>query len=100
MNDLAGGAGGVLVPVAPFARAELPCAQSDPARFPDSVDVQIPHRPTVVGWVRESPHCSSRWFRPGQIRAPHSWANPWSLRGGQLPITPLAPTAGGEFTDG
>src|ERR1700730_5312962 len=48
MNDLAGGAGGVLVPVAPFARAELPRAQSDPAHFPDSVDVQIPHRPTVV----------------------------------------------------
>src|ERR1700730_16508789 len=48
MNDLTGGAGGVTVPVAPFARAELPCAQSDPAHFPDSVDVQIPHRPTVV----------------------------------------------------
>src|ERR1700726_1483996 len=92
MNDLAGGAGGVLVPVAPFARAELPGAQSDPARFPDSVDVQILHRPTVAVRGLESSQWSARWLRPGPICMPPCWVNPLSLRGGQSPITPLTPT--------
>jgi hypothetical protein len=36
----------------------------------------------------------------GPICTPHRSANTLSLRGGQLPITPLTPTAGGELTDG
>jgi hypothetical protein len=30
----------------------------------------------------------------------HCWVNPLSLRGGQLPITPLTQTATGKLTDG
>ncbi len=36
----------------------------------------------------------------GPICTPHCSANTLSLGGGQLPITPLTPTAGGELTDG
>src|SRR5271167_151847 len=99
MNDLARDAGGVLVPVAPFARAELPRAQSDPARFPESVDVQIPHRPTVVVRGLEFAMVLAL-VASGPICTPHRSANTLSLRGGQLPITLLTPTAGGELTDG
>src|ERR1700726_1424798 len=99
MNDLAGGAGGVLVPVAPFARAELPRAQSDPARFPESVDVQIPHRPTVVVRGLEFAMVLAL-VASGPICTPSCWVNPLWLRGGQLPITPLTQAVGGKLTDG
>ncbi|CKS92174.1 Uncharacterised protein [Mycobacterium tuberculosis] len=42
-DNVAGGAGGVPVPISPFTRAELPSAQPDPADLSDSVDVQTFH---------------------------------------------------------
>jgi hypothetical protein len=42
-DDLARGAGGVTVAVAPLARSELPGAQPDPTDPADTVDVQILH---------------------------------------------------------
>jgi hypothetical protein len=36
----------------------------------------------------------------GPICTAHCWVNPLSLRGGQLPITPLTQTVTGKLTDG
>jgi hypothetical protein len=63
LHDVTGGTGGVTVPVAPLARAELPGAQTDPTDVADSVDVEILHASTVLS----GPDSSSRlrvpiWF--------------------------------------
>jgi hypothetical protein len=43
MDDVAGGAGGVTIAVAPLAGSELPSSQPDPTNPADAVDVQILH---------------------------------------------------------
>jgi hypothetical protein len=47
LHDVAGDTRGVVVPVAPLARAELPGAHTDPADSSDAVHVEILHAPKL-----------------------------------------------------
>src|SRR3984957_15480650 len=43
VHDIAGGAGGVTIAIAPLAGSELPSSQPDPTNLADAVDVEILH---------------------------------------------------------